>query len=357
MAKSNEFAPDWSSPPGETVADILDERSLPPKEFAKQMGYTPERAQSLLSGDEAITAETATRLELVLGVPAAFWIVRESQYREGLSRFSGNPSPLLESAWLKDLPVKEMMKFGWIKEPTSASCLRFFDVPDQNAWYVAYGSLLEKTAFRTSPTFKSQLGAVAAWLRQAEIESASIKCRPWDLEQFRRILVSIRALTREKEPNRFISELTSRCAKCGVALVIVRSPTGCRASGATRFLSSDRALLQLSFRYLSDDQFWFTFFHEAAHLILHDKSEVFLESNDFAPSKEENEANKFAAQVLIPPKFYTALLNLPVDGRKVVRFAKKLGVSPGIVVGQLQHDGRFTQRQLNNLKRRFTWNE
>lgn len=314
MPESNEFAPDWSSPPGDTVADILNERNLPPEEFANQMGYTPERAKSLLSGDEAITIETARQLQLVLGVPAEFWIVRESQYREDLSRSVGKPYSLVESAWLKNLPVTDMMKFGWIEEPTSAACLRFFGVPDQSAWFEAYDILLEKTTFRTSPTFKSQLGAVAAWLRQGEIQSASIKSQHWDLEHFRRILTSIRALTLEKDPNRFVSELTYRCAECGVALAIVRSPNGCRASGATRFLSSHKALLQLSFRYLSDDQFWFTFFHEAAHLILHNKNAVFLESEDIAPSKEENEANEFAAEVLIPSQFQRALLELPVDG-------------------------------------------
>jgi HTH-type transcriptional regulator/antitoxin HigA len=138
-------------------------------------------------------------------------------------------------------------------------------------------------------------------------------------------------------------------------VVIVRAPTGCRASGATRFVSASKALLLLSFRYLSDDHFWFTFFHEAGHLLLHGEKALFLEGAEMSATKEEEEANEFAARVLIPPEFHTALLDLSVNGREVIRFAKFTGVSPGIIVGQLQHHGRVKRNQLNSLKRWFKW--
>ena len=111
----------------------------------------------------------------------------------------------------------------------------------------------------------------------------------------------------------------------------------------------------LSFRYLSDDHFWFTFFHEAGHLLLHGKNALFLEGDNIASTKEEQEANEFAAGILIPTEFQAALLSLPVDGRDVIKFARLVGVSPGIVVGQLQHLGRIKPNQLNSLKRRYSW--
>ncbi len=162
-------------------------------------------------------------------------------------------------------------------------------------------------------------------------------------------------LTRKRDPKLFIPELKRRCAECGVAVVIVRAPTGCRASGATRFLSRDKALLLLSFRYLSDDHFWFTFFHEAGHLLLHGKSALFLEGPNMLSTKEEEEASGFAARTLIPSEFRPGLLDLGVDGRQVIRFARLVGVSPGVVVGQLQYLRRLSPRQLNNLKTRFRW--
>ena len=209
--------------------------------------------------------------------------------------------------------------------------------------------------FRTSSSVRLQPGAVAAWLRQGEIEAASIDCKPWDAQRFRRAFSSIRPLTRKKDPSFFLPELQKRCAECGVAVVIVRAPTGCRASGATRFVSTNKALLLLSFRYLSDDHFWFTFFHEAAHLLLHGQKALFLEDAGMSSNKEEEEANEFAARVLIPLALEAAMLNLGLNGREVIRFARLAGVSPGIVVGQLQHIGKIKRNQLNTLKRRFRW--
>ncbi|HXI84443.1 MAG TPA: ImmA/IrrE family metallo-endopeptidase [Verrucomicrobiae bacterium] len=350
----NTFQPDWASAPGDTIADILAERDLSPAEFAQQIGQSLELAGELLSGHAKITTETAGQLETVLGASAAFWMARESQYQEDLAR----QEPGAE--WVRQFPVNDLVKFGWIEPVTGsadklAACLRFFGVADVATWHAAYGDLLEMAAFRTSPAFVSHRGAVLAWLRQGEIESESIDCKPWSPGRFKEALSTIRSLTRKKDPNLFIPELRRICAACGVAAVVVRAPTGCRASGATRFLTPNKALLQLSFRHLSDDHFWFTFFHEAGHLLLHGKDLLFLESVDLATNKAEEEANEFAGHILIDPKVREAFLRLRVDGREVIKFAKFVGVSPGIVVGQLQHYGRLKQHQLNSLKRRFTW--
>ncbi len=360
MAENNDFQPDWFSAPGDTIADILEERNLSPVEFAKQMGYTPEHANELLHGRATITIKTARQLEGILGASVEFWMNRESQYREDVARLQRAVRRVGGGEWLSELPVKDMIKFGWLDPvPGSAdevaACLRFFDVPDVATWRETYRNVLEMAAFRTSPSFDSQPGAVAAWLRQGEIESASIDCKRWNAKRFQEILPRIRSLTRKKDPSFFIPELAKRCAECGAAVVIVRAPTGCRASGATRFLSPSRALMLLSFRYLSDDHFWFTFFHEAGHILLHGKKALFLEGADMPSTKEEEEANEFAARVLIPPEFQAALLNLRANGREVIRFARHVGVSPGIVVGQFQHLGRIKPNQLNTLKRRFSW--
>lgn len=360
MARDDEFQPDWCSAPGDTMTDILEERDLSLVEFAERMGHTPKHARDLLDGRATITMEIADRLEGILGASIAFWINRESQYREDFARLQSEIPGASDKEWLRELPVKDMIKFGWIEpNPDSAdevaACLRFFEVPDVMIWRETYRDVLEMAAFRTSPSFDSQPGAVAAWLRQGEVESASIDCKSWDAKRFQKALPEIRSLTRKKDPSCFVRELEKRCAGCGVAVVIVRAPTGCRASGATRFLSPSKALMLLSFRYLSDDHFWFTFFHEAGHLLLHGKNALFLEGANIASTKEEEEANEFAARILIPTEFQAALLSLPVDGRAVIKFARLVGVSPGIVVGQLQHLGRIKPNQLNSLKRRFSW--
>ncbi len=71
--------------------------------------------------------------------------------------------------------------------------------------------------------------------------------------------------------------MTAGCAAVGVAVVLVPELPGTRVSGATRWLTPGKALIQLSLRYKSDDQLWFTFFHEAAHVLLHGKRDLFIE--------------------------------------------------------------------------------
>jgi Zn-dependent peptidase ImmA (M78 family) len=115
--------------------------------------------------------------------------------------------------------------------------------------------------------------------------------------------------------------------------------------------------LLLSFRYLSDDHFWFTFFHEAAHLLLHGPNALFLEAPDVLNSEQEQEANDFAARTLIPQTFGSELSRLRLTHEDLIRFARRVGVSPGIVAGQLQHQGRLRRDQMNRLKRRFEWSD
>ncbi len=354
---ANEFLPNWASAPGDTITDILRERNITEVEFAQKIGYSSQDVTNLLQGRATITLAIARKLEHVLGASVEFWMSRDFQYRRDISRLQA-----INEEWLDEIPVGDMIRFGWLKHIPRPSeevtaCLKFFDVPSIRAWREKYADLLQSVIFRTSSSFDSNPGAVATWLRQGEIKAAEIECGPWDPERFLNSLGNIRQLTHIKEPARFLPDIIRLCSTNGVALVIVRVPTGCRASGATKFLSEDKALLLLSFRYLSDDQFWFTFFHEAGHLILHDKSNLFLEDTEPLFNNQEEEANQFAEDILIPAGSKTTFFNLHADYRQVIRFALQIGIAPGIVVGQLQHKGILGQNQLNRLKRRYKWED
>ena len=368
MTTSQVFHPDWASAPGDTITDILSERGISVAELAHLMGRTLVDTRHLLEGRAAITIAIARRLEQVLGASVEFWMSRDYQYRQDISRLH-----VADEDWLLELPLGDMIKFGWLTSaphPSDevAACLRFFNLPSVPAWRKVYAGLQQMASFRASPSFDSRPASVAVWLRQGEIEAEQIECWPWDAERFREALSSMRSLTRIKDPSRFIPELQKSCAQSGVAVAIVRAPNGCRASGAVRFISLNKALLQLSFRYLTDDHFWFTFFHEAGHLLIHGERNLFsgalrgergwiLEGADKLSTPEEQEADEFAARTLIPPEFQPALATLPADGPAVIRFAVRAGVSPGIVVGQLQHLGRIRHDQMNSLKRRFRWQD
>jgi len=351
---SNDFQPDWASAPGETIAEMLLDRGLSICEFATEIGCSVQSAADLIDGKTAITVEVARKLEKTVGGSFQFWIARDGQYRDDASRLDGTYRD-----WLKQLPVGDMVRFGWI-HPVSpreeaAECLRFFGTPTLAAWHEKYLRIERMAVFRTSESFESRPHSIAAWLRRGEVLGEHLDCAPWNPTAFRSSLQEIRPLTRESNPDRFLPRLTAICAENGVALVIVRAPNGCRASGATQMLNASKVLLQLSFRYLSDDHFWFTFFHECGHAVLHANRGLYLEGIDDLKSIDESEADQFAAAAIIPIAYKEEFNNLRTDTRSVVKFAQKIGISPGLVVGQLQHQGRIPRNWLNGLKRRYVW--
>ena len=362
MVDDTDFHPSWASPPGETISDCLQRRSLSLLEFADQIGCSLEAANQLICGETAIDQELAELLDNIIGGSARFWLSREVQYRDDLRRVNILHDTATALDWLDELPVRDMIDFGWIqggndKFDLALECLRFFNAPSVSSWRKHYKTIGDVVAFRNSGAFESRLGAVAAWLRQGEREADEIACKPWNSDRFRQRLWDSRALTRRKDPEFFVPELRQLCAECGVAVALVRAPTGCRASGATKFLSPVKALLLLSFRYRSDDHFWFTFFHEAGHLLLHDRNALFVEGTDMLSTHEEEEADEFSKVTLVPPQHHDEMLALGRNYRKVMRFARHVGVSPGIIVGQLQHRGHLARNQMNFLKRRFVWQD
>ena len=367
MDRISEFQPNWSSAPGETIVDILQELGVPESTFSDQMCFSAQQTADLLEGRSTITIGVARKLSKVLGASVEFWMARDHLYRQDSRRLEDE-----DRQWVRSLPLGDMVKFGWLTPAPLPieefeACLDFFGVTSIRQWSEQYFGQMQTAAFRTSPTFVSRFGADAAWLRQGELEARRVECLPWNSEGFMESLGEIRRLTREKDPAKFMPELRRICSSNGVAAIVVRAPSGCRASGATRFISADKAILQLSLRFLRDDQFWFTFFHEAGHILFHGKRRYFssglnkqrswiLEGNDVTQEEdEEREANAFAANLLIPPRFREEFSSLALNPRSVVRFARKVGVSPGIVVGQLQYAELVGYNQLNRLKRRYEW--
>ena len=144
-------------------------------------------------------------------------------------------------------------------------------------------------------------------------------------------------------------------ASAGVAFVLVREIKKCPTSGAARWRTPEKALIQLSLRHKTDDHFWFSFFHEAGH-ILHDaKKEVFIDDGNSEDDREEK-ANRFAANFLIPQSRISEMSSLRSKAA-VRRFADSIGIAPGIVVGRMQNKGLILYSYMNDLKRRFKWTE
>ena len=346
----------WASPPGETIRDVLHERSIGTTEFAGMIDVTAAALEALLHGSEPISIDVARRLSKAVGGTPQFWVTRDCQYRDDLERVEIN-------RWMDELPTDEMAGLGWI-QPSSdwagraSACLQFFGVKDVASWKETYGKL-QTTRFRASASATASPGAVLSWLRQGEKQAVAQEVALWDPEAFRKFLPEVRRLSRRRDPRIFLPQLTNLCAANGVALVVLRAPRDCPVSGVARFITPDKASIVLSVRYRSNDHLWFTFFHEAGHLLLHSPAEIYVDElsigGEASLNREEKEANEFASEFLLPKDLYKDLPNRRLFSRDVISLARKASIAPGVVVGQLQHAGILGYQNLNGLKRRYKW--
>jgi len=350
-AITNEYIPELVSVPGETLQEILDERGISQAELADRAGRPRKTINEIVQGKAAITPETALQLERVLNIPAAFWINLEANYRASVARTSEREELQQHLDWVRRLPVTAMIRQGWVRRLPDKidqlqELLNFFGVASPLRWE----EMVEATAFRKSSAFEVNIGALMAWLRRGEVEGRRTVCRSFDKATFRAVLDRTRALTVRPLPEVF-KEVQGRCADAGVAVVFVPELPKTRVNGATRWLSKEKALIQLSLRYRREDVFWFSFFHEAGHVLLHGKREVFVDG-ELGDGGQEKEADNFANNTLIPSGPYRRFVRQTYFTKaSVLEFAMGIGVHPGIIVGRLQHDRVIGFNKLTGLRR------
>lgn len=360
--QSAPFAPDWVSPPGESISDIIEERCWSQSELAQRLGYTEKHVSQLLNGKAPLTMDAAVRLERVLGSTAEFWLALETNYQRHKQRLESAQRHASWVDWLDELPIKDLMDCRAIEKKRIDSkskpglveaCLRFFGVASPDEWKSHYGGM--EVSFRRSREDQCDVGAISAWLRLGEQCAEQFDGPKYDREKFLKALVQIRTLSTE-EPKVFQPIMNRLLSDAGVVFVLVPAIPRSHVSGVARWLSASRPLIQMSLYGKWNDRFWFTFFHEAAHILLHanEKKSVYLDDPGKGGSDDpkEAEANQWAGDFLIPSQHAHHLSGLKT--RDSVRaFAGMLGVHPGIVLGRLQHDGLIDIKWMNDLKVRF----
>jgi HTH-type transcriptional regulator/antitoxin HigA len=322
-------------------------------DLSRRTGLSTKHINQIVQGLAPISPDTALAFERVVGVPARLWNSLEANYQAQLLRLQSRTVSDDDVSWLKQPAIRELVKRGLLAGSPDMAELRdqvfsFFGVARRESWDAVW--LAPAAAFRRSPAFEADPMATAAWLRIGELEAAKIEVSAFDRTKLQAALQTIRSLM-VQDPQVFEPEMHRLLAESGVALVIVNEIKGCRANGATRWLSPSKALIQLSLRYHWEDVFWFSFFHEAGHVLLHGKRDVFIDDTRQG-SSDEDEANQFAAELLIPPTFDGDLLRVR-DLPAAVALAQKLAIPPGVVIGRLQREKLLDYNVGQHLRRRF----
>lgn len=358
MTKPIPYQPDRATSPGEVLEAYLAAQGMTKAELASRCGRPTKTISEIIHAKAAITPETALQLERVLGRPASLWQDLEARYRLDLAAAQESQALATHGAWARAFPWKALVERGDIEAPEGdadlvGKLLRFFGVGTPAGWHSRFGQM--HVAYRRSPAFVAVPEAVSAWLRLGEREAEAISCERFDKRRFLAALAKIRRMT-ARDFDDVCESARAACAAAGVALVFVRELPKTHLSGIARWLGKDKALIQLSARYRSNDHLWFSFFHEAGHILLHGKKTIFIDVDGGDRNELENEANRFARDLLIAPAAFAQLRAAGTYTEKsVTAFARKQGIAPGIVVGRLQHDGLITFASLNGLKQRLVW--
>ena len=333
------YEPAEHVPPGETLVEWLEREEMSQVELAKRTRLTPKHITQVVKGKVGISPEVALAFERATAIPARYWMQLESNYQAARHSEREEASLRKRVDLVDHFPVKDLQRRGHLRQATSKvdtlrSLLRFFGVADPDALEDVW---LNPAMYRRSNAFTADEGALASWLRLAELKAAQIKTVRYDQDAVRAAVDKMRELSRLPGVQ-WLEPLTDLCASTGIALVIIRELPRCRVNGATRWISPDKAMIALSLRHRRNDIFWFTLFHELCHLVRHSKKRTFIDGMGTIDPELEAEADAYAARVLIPPK---AALQLPqlATLADVERFAETLGVADGIVVGRMQHEG------------------
>lgn len=358
---TSQFSPDWVSPPGDTILDLIEEREWTQAELAERLGYSTKHVSQLINGKVPLTEDAAVKLQTVLGASVGFWLKREAIYRERVATLEAAARHEAMIPWLEKIPVKELMNIGALpkrridkqsKPSIVGELLAFFGVAAPEQWQSHYACM--ELSFRRNRVDQSDIGAISAWLRLGERLAEKMDGPKYSSEKLRDVLPQIRALT-TFTPEEFAPRLKKLFHEAGVVFVVVPSiPRAC-VSGVARWLNPNRPLIQVSDYGKSNDRFWFSVFHEVAHILLHSKEKktVFLEDPDAVGpgSLEEREADEWASNFLISNENASELPKLKTKSA-VCAFAERLQLHPGVIVGRLQHDNLIEKTWMNELKMR-----
>ena len=352
--KKYEFEPDYAVAPGATLQELMESLEMTQKELATRTGLTEQSLTRIIKGDQPISYETANRLELVTQVPARLWNNLEAQYREQKAKLEERERLESNIEWLKTIPTRELIDRGFLNDVKDKvallrDTLAFFGVSSVESWQGIWE--MPAVAARRSQCFESRIGDAAAWIRQGELQAHEMDCNPFDKKRFKKALQKIRSLTRE-EPSVFEPEMKRLCAKAGVAVALVPEMKKVPWNGATKWLTPRKAMILLCLRDRGEDRFWFSFFHEAGHVLKDSKKDLLI-NNGSHDDPREKRADRFAAKFLIPSQ-YDDSIRLIRSKAEIISMADELGIAPGIVAGRYQF---LTSKWhfYNGLIRKLEW--
>jgi HTH-type transcriptional regulator/antitoxin HigA len=308
-------------------------------DLAARAGVSAKHLNQVIQDAVPLSAETALRLERALGIPAVVLTQADAVNQSNKQRTKAHAQLAEHRAWFEEFPYRALVAHHIVGareslETQVEQLLEFLGVAEPKAYDAVYADTL--LSFRRAQQWSVNKHATSVWLRLAERKADALSVAPYDKAKFLALLPNLRLLTTEKLERSF-PKLQRQCADVGVAVVYTPGIDGTRASAAVRWLGPERPIIALTDRGKYEDSLWFSFFHEAGHILLHPrrKSVIELEGTDNQDGGE-SAANDFAKRTLLQGRLAELM---GADTRdKVKDFAKTVGVDAGLAAAMRAYD-------------------
>lgn len=344
--------------PGDTIQETLDEIGMSQADLAQRMGRSVPKVNDLIRGKAPITKETATKLEHVLNIPAQFWLNLERRYQDEIHEIERLEFYQTCIEWLKKFPIKAMKEFGLLPATNDhpalvEALLKFFRIASPVEWSAMY--CMSGVDYKIDLRFTVVPEVVSVWLRIGELEAEKISLSQFNERLFKDQIPDIQELAYLHPPD-WADQLQNICAAAGVALVYAPCMAKAPVYGATRWIKNNSVpLIQMTNRYKTNNAFWFSFFHEAAHILFHGKKETFLDGLEGIQldKGKEDKAGNFASRKLIKESQLNELLEYPdFSDDMILSYSEKWKIHPGILVAQIQRKKEYlyNNARLNKYK-------
>ncbi|WNC95579.1 HigA family addiction module antitoxin (plasmid) [Paraburkholderia sp. FT54] len=326
-------------PPGEFLREELEAREWSQQELADILDRPPRLINEIIAGKRAVTPETARGLGEAFGTSAEYWMNLESQYQLSKVR-PVNDHVARKASLYSKFPVREMMRRGWVRASENIDVLEqrfceFFDIPDMTA-----DPALSHAAKKTHATLDAT-PLQLAWLFRVKAMAGQQKLSPYSDKKLVEAIDRLKALLLAPEESRHAPRIL---AEAGVRLVFVEPMIGSKLDGACFWLSDDKPVIGMTLRFDRIDNFWFVLRHEIEHVLRGDGKSMAVIDNDIGEAKDglpdcEVVANEAGANFCVPThqlNDFVARVQPYFSEQKVLNFAQRIKVHPGLVVGQLQ---------------------
>ncbi|MFI3236667.1 MAG: HigA family addiction module antitoxin [Lachnospiraceae bacterium] len=346
--------------PGETLQEILEEREMSQKELAVRTGVTEKHISTIINGSKPISVAFAKKLEYALGFESLFWINLQSLYDRELLEFEElyNISDE-EIAILKNL--KEVIAYLDRKKILNINDNIAGKVLDLRR-FMGISDLRDVPNLATNAAFRAQVAnanvdvhVLFAWQKICELLTQDIAvAREVDIEKLKSKIPQIKKLMFE-DAKTIQRELEDIFAECGIGFKIVQNFKGAPVQGFIKMTENDNMILCMTLRRKYADIFWFTLFHEMAHIIYKDTKNKFIDFETRSNEMEER-ADRFAKNTLLNPTEYKRFVAQGDFALEAIeKFADECSVRPFIVIGRLMKEGEISWNSYNNERVKYVW--